>query len=250
MSSKKISAICVYCNSAFTKNEKKTDDHLIARGFFLKESNYRDNLPKIPSCKSCNTKKSSLEDDLITVFAFGNPHPGGLEFLKNHTSRSLQKNLKLTRLLRENFKTQWGKNETGIISPISTINIDQFSEKIDRWFLYLTKGIYFWETDQPLPVDHYIHILGCPYYPDQIHLLKAALQLWGAPKKKLQGSSKQIKDFLYFSNISKDDPISTWGFDFKGFKKFCVTTSSEENPTNNISWLHCKTFSIKDEFKK
>jgi hypothetical protein len=47
--------LCAYCGKA----EATTDDHVIARTFFLE--NRRANLPKVPACEKCNGEKAKLE---------------------------------------------------------------------------------------------------------------------------------------------------------------------------------------------
>jgi hypothetical protein len=65
MSKKYINKPCAYC----VGNLSSEADHVFARGFFLPDD--RDNLPKVPTCRECNKKKSELEHYLTTVLPFG-----------------------------------------------------------------------------------------------------------------------------------------------------------------------------------
>jgi hypothetical protein len=55
MSKKYKGKTCVYCAT----EKSSCPDHVIAREFFPIDE--RSNLPKVPSCVSCNNKKAKLE---------------------------------------------------------------------------------------------------------------------------------------------------------------------------------------------
>lgn len=59
---------CVYCGKN-AHNGDHIGDHIFARSFFLEKSG--NNLPKVASCKPCNSKKSELETYLTSVLPFG-----------------------------------------------------------------------------------------------------------------------------------------------------------------------------------
>jgi hypothetical protein len=94
--------ICVYCG----KNPAETDDHLVARKFFLVER--RNNLPKAPSCWSCNNRKSQCERYLMTVLPFGAKHPDARANLQEFVPRRLEKDAKLRRKLERGFAKSGG----------------------------------------------------------------------------------------------------------------------------------------------
>jgi hypothetical protein len=57
MSSKKFKGkTCIYC---CIPESSECPDHVVARSFFLDRN--RGNLPQVPACRSCNKKKSDLE---------------------------------------------------------------------------------------------------------------------------------------------------------------------------------------------
>jgi len=64
---------CVYCVDGISID----GEHIISRKFFPEE--FRDNLPKAPSCKQCNSDKSKLEHYLTAVLPFSSDH-WSLEF--------------------------------------------------------------------------------------------------------------------------------------------------------------------------
>jgi hypothetical protein len=58
--------------------------HVIAREFVLER--FRDNLPAVPACSCCDTKKSALETYAMAVLPFGSVLPHSEEYINNATS--------------------------------------------------------------------------------------------------------------------------------------------------------------------
>jgi hypothetical protein len=56
--------ICVYC----CEKSSADGDHVFSRQFLLEAD--RINLPKVPSCRSCNKEKSDLEHYLTAILPF------------------------------------------------------------------------------------------------------------------------------------------------------------------------------------
>jgi 5-methylcytosine-specific restriction endonuclease McrA len=56
--------LCVYCRDKISI----TADHVFPREFF--QISERDLLPKVPSCKECNNKKSQIEQSAAGVRSF------------------------------------------------------------------------------------------------------------------------------------------------------------------------------------
>ena len=95
---------CVYCANA----QADSSDHVIGRKFFL--VNRRDNLPQAPACKSCNNRKSRLENYLMIVLGFGGKHPDAAANLKFQVAHRLKNdaNAKLLRKLQKGYEKSGG----------------------------------------------------------------------------------------------------------------------------------------------
>ena len=94
--------ICVYCNEA----PADTSDHAIGRKFFLEER--RGNLPQVPACRSCNSRKSELEAYLMTVLPFGAKNADAGTILTKLVPPRLEKNAKLNRKITRGFNRSGG----------------------------------------------------------------------------------------------------------------------------------------------
>ena len=95
MASKKFKGkTCAYCSRERASEAK---EHVIAREFVL--TRYRDNLPAVPTCRPCNTKKSALETYALAVLPFGSMLAHGEEYILANMERRLAKHPKLKREL-------------------------------------------------------------------------------------------------------------------------------------------------------
>lgn len=84
---------CIYCH----QNPSEDADHVLSRQFFLPTK--RDSIPKVPSCKECNNKKSKLEHYLTAIMPFGGQHPDAGSTLSTMVPPRLAKNKKLHSIL-------------------------------------------------------------------------------------------------------------------------------------------------------
>lgn len=84
---------CIYCH----QNPSEDGDHVLSRQFFLPAK--RDKLPKVPSCKECNNKKSKLEHYLTAIMPFGGQHPDAGITLSTMVPPRLARNKKLHSIL-------------------------------------------------------------------------------------------------------------------------------------------------------
>jgi hypothetical protein len=140
MASKKYrDQLCVYCSS----RPSETADHIIARQFFL--PGRRDKLPKAPSCKRCNNRKSKLEHYLTALLPFGGRHPDAHENLVTAALGRLAKNVPLHRDLRGN-QGRMISLENGIYRPTMTLPFE--SESLSGLFVLITRGLawYHWKV--------------------------------------------------------------------------------------------------------
>jgi hypothetical protein len=131
MSSKKFRGKrCVYCVEAAAT----TSDHVIGRKFFL--GNRRDNLPQVPSCRSCNCAKSELENYLMVVLPFGAHHPDASVNLQTMIPKRLDRNARLKAELEAGF-TQSG----GVTIPFDHVRFNKLFAMIAQGLLW-----YHWRT--------------------------------------------------------------------------------------------------------
>jgi len=143
MSKKYKNLKCAYC----CVNMATTKDHVIARGFILKE--HRNNLPSAPACKQCNHKKSQLEHYLIGVVGLGSRHSESSKTISELVRGNLLNNLKLKRELADGI-TQYiysQDNKNWKIGMKVPINI----EKVELLFEFIIKGLCwnFWGAYLP-----------------------------------------------------------------------------------------------------
>jgi hypothetical protein len=131
---------CVYCNAAPSST---TGDHVFAREFFLESR--RGNLPKVPSCETCNGEKSKLEHYLTAVLPFGGRHSDAAEHLSTMVEPRLANNAKLHGNLSTGLDQIWSL-ESGMIMPVHTIPID--GEKVGQLFSFITKALlwHHWQV--------------------------------------------------------------------------------------------------------
>lgn len=134
MSKKFKGKLCTYCR---VNTSTRSGDHVFAREFFLKAK--RDNLPKVPSCESCNNEKSKLEHYLTAVLPFGGQHPGARENLREMVPGRLAKNLKLHRTLTEESKHTDTEDVPGVTLP--TLSLPFNSEILYELFRFIVKGL-------------------------------------------------------------------------------------------------------------
>jgi len=129
MSKKYKGKVCVYCGV----NTSDTADHIFAREFFLQEN--RQNLPKVPACKKCNSEKSVLEHYATTVLPFGGRGKRTQDFLKTMVRKRLAKNYKLHVALFVGKQRRWRQAESGVFVPGLTLPFDY--SKIEQLYIYI-----------------------------------------------------------------------------------------------------------------
>ncbi|MBS0289801.1 MAG: HNH endonuclease [Proteobacteria bacterium] len=142
MSKKYKNKKCVYCSNSTST----TGDHVFAREFFT--LSHRQNLPKVPSCSTCNGKKAILEHELTAVLPFGGRHSSALENLKDNVPNRLSNNKRLLNSLQASMSTIWVSNSQ-IIGPLTAFNIDQ--EKLIELMNYITKALVYYHFNIILP---------------------------------------------------------------------------------------------------
>lgn len=138
MSKKYKGKLCAYC----CKELSIAPDHVFAREFFLIDE--RDNLPKVPTCKKCNTDKSEIEHYLTALLPFGGRHKDSHAHLKEMVPKRLRKNPKLHRKLAAEQDYILTERPSGFLSPSMVLPIN--FDAIPVLFKYIVKGLtnYYW----------------------------------------------------------------------------------------------------------
>lgn len=144
---------CAYCG---VEGASTTADHVFAREFFL--GGKRDNIPKVPSCNSCNNKKSVLEHYLATLLPFGGSHENSSENLSQMVPKRLNKNKRLHRDLHANQRSGWYKIDSGIIVRSMTLPLE--FEKLKELMNLIVRGLAYKHMDVHLDKDDNVCVLA------------------------------------------------------------------------------------------
>jgi hypothetical protein len=120
-------------------------EHVIAREFFLER--YRDGLPTVPACGSCNTEKSALETYAMAVLPFGSVLPHGEEYIRRNLERRLARHPKLRRELETGHSREW-IHQNGLMINVMTMPLDH--DRINALIATIVRGLFNWEFGFPL----------------------------------------------------------------------------------------------------
>ena len=134
---------CAYCGRF---GISKTADHVFARQFFVEKD--RPNLPKVPSCKECNSSKSALENYALTVLPLGSRHSDARTYSEANIERRLRRNDAIRSRLSVQHPGVWEQQPNGLLLPIMSVDIDQ--EKICALFALIVKGLFMLHWDLAL----------------------------------------------------------------------------------------------------
>ena len=209
--------LCAYCGLPGA-DEK---DHVIARQFFPPDHAYRAGLPQVPSCGTCNRKKQRVEDGPAVLFQFGDGSEASGRVLTERVPRTLAKNRRLHRSLRQGLQDVLIRLPSGIIVPGLGIRLSP-RELNDSyaWFQFVTRGLYCFEFGGPLPVDHSIHIL----WPvdERFNVFTELILRDPAHQKR----TFAWEEFRYAFASNRDEEISLWFYIFKSIQIFALTLST------------------------
>jgi hypothetical protein len=130
------------------------------------------NLPKVPSCRNCNNKKSALEHYVAAALLAGSRLPDGNRYRQEKVSRRLSKNVKLQKELGVWDPPVWMK-VNGVVRQMHVLKLD--ATKICRLMEFITKGLYRF---------HFGKVLSSSFQP-RVNMFapenEAALRAWIQP---------------------------------------------------------------------
>jgi hypothetical protein len=135
---------CTYCAVVGIST---TADHVVAREFFPLDQ--RQNLPKVPSCQSCNVRKSVLEHYLATVLPFANRNPDSSALLVEKVPSRLAKNVRLHRELASGAQALRSLDQHGVLQSEMTLPFE--GERIEALFRMIAQGLCMHHWDLLLP---------------------------------------------------------------------------------------------------
>lgn len=116
--------------------------------FFLDDERTTDlNLPQVPACTYCNTKKSKLENYVGAAVLLGSKHPESIRYVREKVIPRLRKNNKLRAELNINSAPVWVKIN-GILQQLHVLNINP--GKITLLIEMIVRGLYCYHYGKPL----------------------------------------------------------------------------------------------------
>lgn len=123
---------CAYCG---IRASTRQGDHVLCRSFVLEE--HRANLPKVPCCDVCNSRKAKLEQKLASILPLGSTLDDALLHFPK-LSRRLEQNQKLAAHLKEGAKNVWHPREYTRTSgfPLDGEGLLNLGNLISRGLLY------------------------------------------------------------------------------------------------------------------
>ena len=143
MSSKRFKAKdCAYCRG---KGISTTGDHVIAREFFFKQD--RANLPQVPACLSCNSRKSKLETYATAALMAASRLEEGDRYRQEYVRPRLAKNRRLQHELGLHDEPVL-MNINGVIWPMQVLKIEP--RIIQDLMGLIAVGLYYHHTGKPL----------------------------------------------------------------------------------------------------
>jgi len=208
--------ICAYC----TIRPGVEREHVIARQFFPPDERWRGNLPIVPSCRECNGDKQRVEDIVGVYMQFGDASEGAGRVLVERVPRTLAKNRPLTDSLRKGYLGKvLLRKESGVLIPAVAIELnDEHLRAADRWYRFTLRGLYRYETGEPLPLDHAICLIK-PRTAEQYAYLRDMILADPTHQRR----SVAAGEFRYIYATSRLDPVSMWLIAFRSVEMAAVT---------------------------
>lgn len=220
--------LCAYC----AQNPGVEGDHVLAKQLFPAELLYRDRPAIVPACGKCNREKQKHEDSVGTILQFGHDSDASRKVLDDRVPRTLQKNARLSRALREGMRWEWRPEKSGLLAKRLVINIsDEERFHINQWFRFLSKGLYYYETNQPLPRDRKLYLFK-PVSQDEFEFCRSFILDTEAHEERSLANG----EFYYAVALAADNATTAWQFAFKSVDVFAFTTSTKSAVLAKHDW--------------
>lgn len=223
MSKKYKQKSCAYCFAGVSQ----TADHVFPRE--LLPVHLRTDIPKVPACGSCNTKKAALEHYITAILPFGGWHPSARKILEDRVSKRLDRNAPLHRSLQVGVTDTWIVDR-GALKRTIAVPFD--FQKFKAWLELVVSGPSLYHFNFVLPINVSIDVFATTVYGDSF--LGSFLKT-----KTNQIVNYSISDGMirYAGSHSEDNQwVQLWCFSFYGG---LITT--EDDPegwyTNGNFWV-------------
>ncbi len=136
---------CPYCGEASCTS---TNDHVIARAFFLDSERGNDLiLPQVPACARCNNEKSELELYIASVLLIGSKHPEAQRYRIEKIKPRLDRNARLRNEIGIDNPPQW-VSINGVMQQMHPVKIHP--AKIERLLELIVRGLYLYHYGKTL----------------------------------------------------------------------------------------------------
>jgi len=145
---------CVYCVDALSTGA----DHVIAREFFSER--WRQNLPKVPACDKCNSRKARFETVLTALIPLGSDHPVAVEIGAKVLHGRLAKNLALQRSMFASMQTVWREMPSALLLPSAMFG--GHGHEFGELFGLIVRGLVWHEWQALIPKDYDVRVGTVP----------------------------------------------------------------------------------------
>lgn len=205
---------CPYCA---VPGCSETEDHVVCRKFFLER--HRGNLPKVPACKPCNSRKSELEHYLTAVLPFGGRHADATETLATMVPGRLEGNKRLARELAAGAEYVSPLDSSG--DPAFTVPFD--SEPLRELFEMIARGLAWHHWVLLLPPDT-VNVYGWFASPEGTAIFNQIF----AHSARRRVTDQLGRAFLYEGAQAKDfEQFTIWRMSLYG----AVIADEHDTPT-------------------
>lgn len=211
--------LCVYCQQRVAD----TEDHIPGRQFFADPKPPPSELIAVPACRKCNDQFSKIEDYVCShlLFGQGGVSVAGKAIWQQRMHRTYQKNDGLRRLISRSLHPLNIFTPEGLYAG-QRLALDTDFGRVSQFIVKLVKGLYYFEFDEPLPLDV---VIDFPEYHAEHVDLSEPHSLTRRGKRSWPGT------FEYkCERVPDAHTESAWMFRFYGENVFVAFTSKYENP--------------------
>jgi hypothetical protein len=200
-----------------------TADHVFPREIF--QVHQRGMLPKVPSCKQCNNKKSELEHYLLSVLPFGATHANAQKALAVDTRKRLEKNRKLHNKIKEGFGYSYIPKDKYTLEKRLGVKFD--CDILHEFVGYTCKGLMWHHWNRLLPKD--CKLVSFTPSESGVKLVTMLSNLNSGLKVNTQLGGGTVRYRGIMSEI--DEGMSVWGVQL--FGGITVLTAHNRHRFNN-----------------
>lgn len=210
-------APCAYCDVSSATEE----DHVFARQLFPPDNRWRGNLPKVPSCSSCNRGKQRLEDYVGVLFQLSADTEASRRVLGQRVRRTLRKNRRLQRQLQSSFRTGWVAGAGGVLRRRAGFKLtDEDISTIVEWFRLVVRGLYHVETKAPLGSSRVVRV----FHRSTPGVVENFYPIVDADSQERRVADGEV--FYRFSVASDERGLSGWVIWIRAIEVLALTLAS------------------------